>query len=108
MKKSNIPWIIAYLLICAGAILLNSCKKEPQPRVITFHNLTEYNVDVETMCGTSFNILPDSTVKYIDNVDGTPVCGCVVNYYKIIDGHDIILMHDQVITDDNYIYESIK
>jgi hypothetical protein len=74
----------------------------------TFHNLTEYNVDVETMCGTSFTILPDSTATHIDNIDGSPICGCTVNYYKIIDGHDIILMHDQVITDDNYIYESIK
>ena len=109
--KKNLLYILLYLLLCAGAILLNSCNKIDN-EVVTFENLDRRTLEVETGGGSSFTIEGHTTMVFHNPQDGTCMMGYNCKVFKIdtINGVPTVIkfMQDFTIREYNYLYEQGK
>ena len=105
MKIKNIIWIFVYLLICAGALLFNGCKKYDMSNVV-FTNRTNFVVEVQAYNGSTFDLKPDSSYTIHDNE--SHVIHSRAFYFKVEDGMVIqpYFNHTDDIQEDNMIYNN--
>jgi hypothetical protein len=62
--KKNLLYILLYLLLCAGAILLNSCNKKAENQAVYYQNCRADSIELIISGVNTLDLAPTQIVNY--------------------------------------------